>query len=140
MRTIQDSQDSAARFITAGMAMRFAITLADDEMSTAEAREVAETLLVTLKLARRRSVGPALVVDALVTQLLPHFSEGFPDDLVENDGVLPPAVALAALKLFSDHCDQGKPLDELVDAANWIPSIVALAVNTLSDVTGRHAN
>jgi hypothetical protein len=59
---------------------------------------------------------------------------------VERDGILPYAVAMAALKLFGDHSDQGKPLEDLVDDANWIPSIVALAVNTLSDVTRRNAN
>jgi hypothetical protein len=59
---------------------------------------------------------------------------------VENDAVLSYAVALAALKLFGEHCDQGKPVEELVDTENWIPSIVALAVNTFSEVTRLHTN
>jgi hypothetical protein len=136
---IHISQDSATRFITAGMEMQFAMSISDGAMSNDQLREAAETLLVTLKLARRRSDGLALVVDAVVALLLPHFSDGFPDDPVEGDAVLTYAVALAALKLFCDHCDQGEPLEDLVDDTHWIPSVVALAVNTFTDVTRRNA-
>jgi hypothetical protein len=67
-------------------------------------------VLVTLKLVQARADGLTLVVDALVAPLLPHFSEGFPDDPVPGD---------------------------VVDDANWIPSVVARAVSNFCEVTGR---
>jgi hypothetical protein len=139
MRVIRGGKDSAANFITGALGVQVAISLLDD-MSTDQAFEAAQTVLVSLKLARRRPKRPAVVVDALISELMPHFSEGFPDDPVKTDAVLSLAVALAALKLFSDHCDQGRPIEELVDAADWIPSIVALAVNTLAEVTRLHGD
>jgi hypothetical protein len=42
-------------------------------------------------------------------------------------------VALVALKRFSDHCDQGRPLEELVDRPDWVPSLVAHALRLLAE-------
>jgi hypothetical protein len=72
MRVIQGGKDAAARFITAGMEVELATTISGrSDMSIDQLREAAETVLVTLKLARRESEAPALVVDALVARSCP---------------------------------------------------------------------
>ena len=46
----------------------------------------------------------------------------------------------STLKRFSDHCDRERPLEELVDAPDWVPSIVAHALRLLAEVDPHYAN
>jgi hypothetical protein len=137
MRVTDESRVTAASWIAAAMAVRFASKVFDD-VPTGEACDSAHDLLVELKLARRVPSGPPVAVDALVAELGPRFSKGFPDEPSVDDAELPMAVALVALKRFSDHCDKGGSLEELVDTPDWVPSLVSHALQVLSEVAPQH--
>jgi len=132
MRLKEEKPVDAASWIAAAMAIRCAATVFDD-VPTSEAADSANDVLVELKLAHKVPGGRSVAVDALVAELEPRFSKGFPDDPVPSDAELPMVVALVALKRFSDHCDQERPLDELVDAPDWVPSLVAHASRLLAE-------
>jgi len=132
MRVTEEKRVDAASWIAAAMAIRCAATVFDDAPAS-EAADDANDVLVELKLARKVPNGRSVAVDALVGELAPRFSKGFPDDPVPSDAELPMVVALVALKRFSDHCDQGRPLEELVDRPDWVPSLVAHALRLLAE-------
>jgi hypothetical protein len=137
MRVTEEKRLNAASWISAAMAIRLTSKVFDD-MPTGEACDSAHDLLVELKLARRVPSGPPVAVDALVAELGPRFSKGFPDEPSPDDAELPMVVVLVALKRFSDHCDKGGALEELVDTPDWVPSLVAHALQVLSEVAPQH--
>jgi hypothetical protein len=139
MHVREEKPVDAASWIAAAMAIRCAATVFDD-VPASEASDDADDVLVELKLARKVPGGRSVAVDALVAELAPRFSKGFPDDPVQSDAELPMVVALVALKRFSDHCDRERPLEELVDAPDWVPSIVAHALRLLAEVDPHYAN
>jgi hypothetical protein len=87
-------------------------------------------LLVAVKLARRTPRVPPGAIDAFVSGIMPHVSERSHPNRWKTMAPSRWRLPRWRWRRFSEPWDQGNPLEDLVDTADWIPAIVALAVNT----------